>query len=575
MEEEASGDPVVRVVELLNLREYTEVKTVLCDAAPNIIFTHGWDLVLPIVSAMEQEIAEKSEVNFSLCKDLLGVLVARSNPREVSVSLLENIRLAKSDAVFCAIVKCFPTLLQNISGEKAKLLEWVLDCLYGHVKQLLRALSKNPGKRQASDDCSDEEDGSVGCRLSAVAGFFTALNDQVLKKEPRTAEYGENAVVLRCLMMFLGQIAVLDLRSRAGTTVTRDARLSADELVSNISKRFGDLMKLSISKNAAWEGHEKKIAGEDGDRDVPEPMSPACRAVLAWMVLAEGVEPDSVPCVYSSRYMFEQNLQNITFLLSHSSDHAVAKGVALCSNLVSRLCLEEYCSSDLDNSDLTGLPCHLGRAMVYCSLNEVRKGALTALVAYMKCFQCEARHTLYCRMLQVEKHSGLRGFVVDLYRQDLYATLKVGIRDDPHMGANLESFLEIATSDLLSQEKVNILDYSDCVLAVLNLVWYFTSAMSRQGQIFGTTNPSVFAVARAYTEKVRKCVDHTRAYYTAELEDNKKTAKGGAKQRKDSLFPSLPPEQEAEFLKTALTRLDLIESVLVLAEDGVAQWANK
>lgn len=567
MEEEASGDPVVLVVELLNSRKYSEVKTVLCDSAPNIIFAHGWDLVLPIVSAMEQEIAEKSDVNFSLCKDLLGVIVSRSNPREVSVSLLENIRLVKSDAVFCAIVKCFPTLLQNISGEKARLLEWYLDCLYNHVKKLC-SVSEKSREQNASDGCNEEEDGRIGCRLSAVAGFFTALSDQARNREPRTAE---NAVVLRRLMMFLGQVVVLDLRNRDGTTIPRDCRLSAEELVRNISKHFGDLIKLSISKKAAWERRETRFAGED----VPEPVSPACRAVLSWLALAENVEPDGVPCVYSSRYMFEQNLENITFLLSHSSEHAVAKGVALCLNLVCRLSCEEYCSSDLDNSDLTNLPCHLGRAMVYCSLDEARKAALSALVAYMKRFQCEARHTLYCRMLLVETHSGLRGFVVDLYRQDLHATLKVGIRDGPLMGTNFESFLEIAASDMLSKEKINILDYSDGVLAVLNLVRYFTSAMLHQGQACETTNLSVCAVARAYTESVKKCVDHTRAYYAAELEENKKTAKGGIKHREDSLFPTLPPEQEADFLKTAMTRLDLIESVLVLAEESVALWAKE
>lgn len=570
MEEEASGDPVVRAVELLNSRKYNEVKTVLCDSAPNIIFAHGWDLVLPIVSAMEQEIAENSDVNFSFCKDLLEVIVSRSNPREVCVSLLEHIQLVKSDAVFCALVQCFPRLLQNISGGKVKLLEWVLDCLYGHVKRLSCSTPENSGKQQASDDCSEEEDGSVGCRLSAVASLFTSLNEQVLK--PRTADCAENAVVLRGLMMFLGQIAGLDLRSRAGPP--SDARLAAEGFVRSISEHFGDLIKLSVSRTAAWECTEGAFAGEDAERDVPEPVSPACRAVLSWLALVENVEPDGVPCVYSSRYMFEQNLENITVLLSHTSEHAVAKGVALCANLVARLSREEYCCGDLDNSYLAATPCHLARAMGYCNLSEVRKGALNTLVAYIKCFECEARHTLYCRMLLAEKHSGLRGFVVDLYRQDLHTTLRTNIRDGPLAGTNFGDFLDIAASDVLSQEKINILDYSDCVLAVLNLVRYFTSAMWHQGQICETINQSVCAVARAYTEKVKKCLDETRAYYTAELENNKRTTNGGVVQRKDSLFPSLPREEEAEFLKTALTRLDLIESVLVLTEESVALWAN-
>ncbi|XP_077503367.1 glomulin [Amblyomma americanum] len=577
MEEMDCVDPIARAVEFLNSQKYNEAKAFLSEVAPDVIFTHGWDLVLPVLTAMEKEIDAKCDVNVCLCKELLEVIGSRGKPKEVLISLLEHLQLVKSSAGLHAVLQCFQKLLQGPLGNKLKFLDMILDSLYIHLKRLSASVAKNSGE-QTSDDVSTEtpESQNLGCCLNAMADFFSEVTRGCdLQKESRLVEdpRTENELFLKYLMLFLGEVGVLDLQRHPDTS-PNFAHLSAERLVSHISSRSTDLIKLCISGEETRQCKEKSSDAEDTEKDLPEPVSPICRAVLAWSIFVENFEQDNVPCVYASRYVFEYNLQNIMILLTHSSGHVVVKGVALCANMVSRLNHGEFSSLDLDNSNLMSLLRCLGKVMIYSCSSKARKAALSVLVDYIKCFKYEARYILYCRMLQVEKHAGLHGLLIDLYRQDMHATLKRSNQDDTFLGVNFVEFLKIVVSNFSSQNLTDILDDSDSVLAVLNLLRYFAFVMPHQGQICAKATQSVCEIAENYTKQVKKSLDQTRIQYKAELEHSKEEVKSG-KNPKDSLFPSLPPEQEADVLKTALTRLDLVESVLVLAVDSLGHCANQ
>lgn len=576
MEEIDCGDTIARAAEFLNSQKYNEAKAFLSEVAHDVIFAHGWDLVLPVLSAMEKEIDAKCNGNVRLCKELLDVIASRSNPKEVLISFLEHLQLVKSIAGFHAVLQCLQKLLRSPLGNKLRFLDMILGSLYGHLKRLSASVAKNSVER-AFDSVSmvTPEGHNLGYWLNALAEFlFEVSRDCDLQKKSQLVECPrtQNELFLRYLMLFLGEVTALDLQKQPDAFPSF-AQLSAKRLVDHISRLATDLIKLCISREETSQCKELSDA-EGTEKDLPEPTLPICRAVLAWLIFVENLQQDNVPCVYASRYIFENNLHNVTILLSHDSGHVVVKGVALFANMVSRLNHGELCCLDLDNSSLMSPLRCLARVMIYSCSYKARKAALGVFVDYIKCFKPEARYILYCRMLQVEEHAGLRGLLIDLYRQDMHATLKTNIQDDTFLGVNLVEFLKIVVSNFSSQNLTDILDDSDSVLAVLNLVRYFASVMSHQRQICAKEKQSVCKIAENYTEQVKKSLDQTRIQYEAELEHCKEEVKGG-KNPEDSLLPSLPPEQEAEALKTALVRLDLIESVLVLASDSLGHCANQ
>ncbi|KAM7284873.1 glomulin, partial [Ixodes scapularis] len=508
---------------------YADTKAYLCGDVPgSSIFSHGWDLVLPAVTALEKESDAGSNEGVALCEDVLREVVRRGNPKEVMVSLLEHLALVKSSGGFELVLECFQELLRKLPGNKVKFLEWGLESFYGYVARLPNPENHNLEDEEVALLDADPAVRKISRSLEAMTTLLAScVNSAARGGQATTPGCGqatvEQQLLLKYSIKFLGRVSVLDITSHPNKAKSA-VRLCTEKLVNQITKLSKDLVVLCLHKVTELKDHE--LAHED-DKDEKEFVAPISRAVLAYLIFVECLEPDHVPLVYSSRYLFEENLKGILLLLSENYGVVVSKGVALSACLVSRLEFCQYCSLDLDNSDFTAL---------FLCLNKV------------------------------EKHAGLCGFLLDLFRKDLHESLVAVVPNNPFVGNNFVQLLKLVCK-LPEQEHTDLLDNSDCILAVLNLLRYFATVMQQHAQDNPTTCLSVCTIAEAYTEDVKKFLDLTRAHYKLELDRNKDRVKMSSRpanstslSKGDSLFPSLPPDQEAEVLKVALVRLDLLES---------------
>ncbi|EEC10038.1 hypothetical protein IscW_ISCW019437 [Ixodes scapularis] len=520
--EKNSGGFVSVATELLNSGMYADTKAYLCGDVPgSSIFSHGWDLVLPAVTALEKESDAGSNEGVALCEDVLREVVRRGNPKEVMVSLLEHLALVKSSGGFELVLECFQELLRKLPGNKVKFLEWGLESFYGYVARLPNPENHNLEDEEVALLDADPAVRKISRSLEAMTTLLAScVNSAARGGQATTPGCGqatvEQQLLLKYSIKFLGRVSVLDITSHPNKAKSA-VRLCTEKLVNQITKLSKDLVVLCLHKVTELKDHE--LAHED-DKDEKEFVAPISRAVLAYLIFVECLEPDHVPLVYSSRYLFEENLKGILLLLSENYGVVVSKGVALSACLVSRLEFCQYCSLDLDNSDFTALFLCLNKVMIGCPLRAVREGAQKVVVDFFQCFDSAARCALYCRF--------------------------------------------------------------DCILAVLNLLRYFATVMQQHAQDNPTTCLSVCTIAEAYTEDVKKFLDLTRAHYKLELDRNKDRVKMSSRpanstslSKGDSLFPSLPPDQEAEVLKVALVRLDLLESVLVLAQEKIGAYSAK
>lgn len=581
--EKNSGGFVSVATELLNSGMYADTKAYLCGDVPgSSIFSHGWDLVLPAVTALEKESDAGSNEGVALCEDVLREVVRRGNPKEVMVSLLEHLALVKSSGGFELVLECFQELLRKLPGNKVKFLEWGLESFYGYVARLPNPENHNLEDEEVALLDADPAVRKISRSLEAMTTLLAScVNSAARGGQATTPGCGqatvEQQLLLKYSIKFLGRVSVLDITSHPNKAKSA-VRLCTEKLVNQITKLSKDLVVLCLHKVTELKDHE--LAHED-DKDEKEFVAPISRAVLAYLIFVECLEPDHVPLVYSSRYLFEENLKGILLLLSENYGVVVSKGVALSACLVSRLEFCQYCSLDLDNSDFTVLFLCLNKVMIGCPLRAVREGAQKVVVDFLQCFDSAARCALYCRLLQVEKHAGLCGFLLDLFRKDLHESLVAVVPNNPFVGNNFVQLLKLVCK-LPEQEHTDLLDNSDCILAVLNLLRYFATVMQQHAQDNPTTCLSVCTIAEAYTEDVKKFLDLTRAHYKLELDRNKDRVKMSSRpanstslSKGDSLFPSLPPDQEAEVLKVALVRLDLLESVLVLAQEKIGAYSAK
>lgn len=578
-----SVDVVSVIIEFLNCKKYAEAKAYLSGEIPSsIIFAHGWDLVLPIISALGRE--ERTAEDIALCEDLLKEIALRGNPKEVIVSLLEHLPLVNFSGGFAIVLRCFQEALTKIPRNRMKFLDWALATFYVYVTRLPdpenRDVQAEEERAMQGNNLAMEE---LSNCLRAVGTFLTGFVDTVLV-DGQSANHGierpnntTKRLLLRYALKFLGRAAVLDVTTKS-CEAAKNARSFVATMISHISKLSPNLLSLHSAQPAV----QSRSHGDNDEEDktTGEPFPPRGVAMLAYLIFVENMEHNHVPLVYSNQYIFESYLQGVLLLLSQNCALAVWKGVKLATNMVSRLEFDQYSCVDLDNTDLTALFVHLNKVMITSPMKVARESAQRVVNEYFNRFDPEARYVLYCRLLQVEKHAGLRGLLLDLLRKDFHESRARQSKDNPFVGDNFVQLLKLACK-LPQLEQTDILDHSDCILAVLNLLRYF-AMVSQHVQDDIIVRESVCAIAEPYANEVKKRLDLTRAYYKAELEHNQNRSKEVASRasvtasctKSDSLFPSLPPEQEAHVLHSALIRLDLVESVLVLAQENLKAYSK-
>lgn len=181
---------------------------------------------------------------------------------------------------------------------------------------------------------------------------------------------------------------------------------------------------------------------------------------------------------------------------------------------------------------------------------------------------------LFALLSQPDQHPGVRGLVVGLYKDLVIQELNSTNSEEPiFTGTNLHRFLKKAVQRALPEhEETDLLENSDAILSVLNFIRYlllFEGKKERHSGIW-----SLISTVDLMIQTLRRSVDLTKAHYKLELKrllhDEKKKKVTSHEKFKlkilndnndDIINDDLPSEHEIEFIRFALSKLDLIESV--------------
>ncbi|XP_064467415.1 glomulin-like isoform X1 [Ornithodoros turicata] len=585
-------DSAVRsITDHLASRDFASARSVICDDQHRaLIYDCAWDLVLPALLALEEDKDCERSVNTDDGQCLFKEIINRGKPKEVLLSLVEHLSEVKSISVLATALEGVQSILLSMPTKKRHFLQWALPSIEKYLTSL-----PDPQNQPLEDDTqrvlldADPAVQMIVGSLKAVHSFLEPFIQEVSLARGSARDVQLDILEQRKqlqnhLLSLLGRCGVLHTYSPPEKPES-NSHACAESLVHAVAHLSSDLAALSFSdahkdcKNVPATCDKSSGDHFDEDEDSEDErvlhIAQICPATLAYLLYAEFLAPESVPCVYSQRYIFEKNLGNVIFLLSHAVYVVNYKGIALCDAIVARQSRGQYSSLDLDNSALTTLFRQLLKVMVTCPWKDVRERSVRVFCSYLKLFDAHARYSVYCCLLKREEHAGVRGFLVDRYRSDLHQWNRPPKEsENPFGGCNIVNFLRIVCV-LPEREETDLLNYSDCILAVLNLLRYI-ALTSLKPSSHDVVN-SVLRMAEVYGEQLKKGLDLSRAHYTLNLKQVEDKVAGELKDDSDSMLlgmglgalPNLPPEQEIEVMKSALARFDLMESVLVLAQDSL------
>ncbi|XP_072015112.1 glomulin-like [Amphiura filiformis] len=314
---------------------------------------------------------------------------------------------------------------------------------------------------------------------------------------------------------------------------------------------------------------DKDVAMEDEDEDEEDNKLPLLGlSCFAYLTIAEEIEAEMLPSVYSPQYLLKVNLVHLASMLSRMEDCAIWKGIELLSSLVAKLEPHTLSSSLLqDNGLYQELPQRLVVIMVRCPSTPVRQKAVRVLPRYISCYDWKGRYRLLRTLLKSTEHTGVCGLLIGKLKDYVHETLEMPKCNEWFTGSHLLELFPLMFTLPIGAE-TDLLEESDKVLAALNFLRYILLrdpvSDNRSGVWSGLDE-----VEKVYLSQLHTGLDLSRAHYVQRLKqliEDAKKSKGEPSSINVTVagqtLPKMPVQQQMQVLSSAQYTFDLIASVL-------------
>lgn len=550
----------------------------------------SWDIIPSVSKFLIQETVDNSPEVFDCCETLLREVAQKANPEEALFEFLEQAESLENDVKFLAMLKPLQTVLFQLPNRRRQSLEWCLNVIHSHVKSLSVPKSyRLEGKEQMLLDLDPDV-----CRITkiyrGIVPFYKPFVNEVSLRQ--TTEYKtslqRDLLVCFIIQLMSQPLAFLDLECHGKSSSA--IWFVAEELVTLLTCLVGDLMIfLEYAERREAEGRVKgknNFTTQSGDEDMvcTEDRIPVVSvAVLYYLILAEHMQLNEVPCVYAPLYIFQRCLYLIVCLMKYSEELVVHKGLLL-ANAVLAMLPEGSVPCDVLES-----PTHrefiesLSKVMIYCEVEDFRKSAVLVLRNYLFKFDTKGRYLLMSNLATAVNHAGILGYLTMLLKDMIMNALTSAVLPPYFRGKMLYDLISKYCS-LEHGAETDLVENVDQIISALNLI-RFVALRDRENRT-GMWDYVEF-LEKSLLQPLREGIKLSRAHYKLklqDLEDEKKVVRNdkGNSNKSDVIItvggqqlPNLPHENKVAVITSALNGFDLMESLLIRVNECIDSGRSK
>jgi len=550
----------------------------------------SWDIIPSVSKFLVQETVDNSPDVFDCCETLLGEVAQKANPEEALFEFLEQAESLENDVKFLAMLKPLQTVLFQLPNRRKQSLEWCLNMIHSHVKSLSVPKSyRLEGKERALLDLDPDV-----CRITkiymGIVPFYKPFVNEVSLRP--TAEYKKSLqrdlFVCSILHLLNQPLAFLDLESHGKSSSA--IWCVTEELLTLLTCLVGDVMIfLEYAEKREAEGRVKgknnfTTQSVDEDMLTTEDRIPVVSvAVLYYLILAEHIQLNKVPCVYSPLYIFQRCLYLIVLLMKYSEELVVNKGLLLANAVLAML------SEGSVPCDVLESPTHrefvesLSKVMIYCEVEDFRKSAVLVLRNYLFKFDAKGQYLLMSNLATAVNHAGILGYLTMLLKDMIINALNTAVMPPYFTGKVLYDLISKYCS-LEHGAETDLVENVDQIVSALNLI-RFLALRDRENRT-GMWDYVEF-LEKSLLQPVRLGLKLSRAHYKLKLQDleeEKKLARNdkGFINKSDVIItvggqqlPNLPHENKVAVITSALNAFDLMESLLIRVDECIDSGRSK
>lgn len=591
MERAADAESALKQIkECIKFKDSKGLKTVILEhkLKDQSVF---WEIASELTASLTEENLEQSEYFFETCQRCMNYIIENGNPKELLLAVLEQADCFKDDQKFKCIMESVQKILLKLPNKRHHSLDITLGTLSAHIEAIPKPkdhnLDHDERKLLEMDSSVMRATDVVLCYLEFLRPFV----EEVSVRNP-TVSFSKTSPQVQLLMKYLLKVLThplyyLDMTFQPKEQEEREksySRVCAERLMDLLTQLCPNLFALiedEIEKrtlrarlkerereekedeNEMEEDNDDNVKDWKEDKLIPE-KSLAC---LSYLVLAEGLGLDNMPCVYNHKFMLRFNLSFIKSFLEDPHSIVKLKGVLLLEKLMFVIPPMTFTHYELDNDYYKDILNLLISTMTHCQNKDIRKSCVPIYANFFGLFSFQGRHRLYETVFNTCKHSGVVGHTLSLYKEQVDSLLKQGVSSDNiFLGKNLIRIFKLV-SIIPDGETTDLLENSDRILSVLNFIRYLVlrdkPATNQTGfwDLFPKLDKDFFG-------PLRQAIILSKGHYNLDLEDVRKGNPLPTEHTEFSVnvggerLGGVSREQQLQVIESALNTFDMMDSIL-------------
>ena len=546
-----------RLVRALEDGDVVRVRDLL-EAEREAVSEASMELVSTLCSYLSPHTLQALPHLATCCQDSLVTVARAANPKEVLVSLLEQLDSFQSSEL---VVKILPSLAAVLARVKPSSMSvswsWALSTLATHL-----ATCPTPpdlGLEGAERLTLDQAEAAQQCAqlCAACLELAESLVSVVISSGQEPDNKHRRAVIISFLLSILSPLSTLSQHSETSQSdeqISPVTRYTADKLMKNVStvttNNWIDILHFPSPET-------RETFSETADLD------PVSLPTYIYFLLGEEMCQDKMPAIYTNIYLLRSSAVHIVTLLKQNNQIRVHKGLLLLQKLLTKFRPNSLTGDSGCDPSLLSLFPPLFSVIVYQEVEELRRLGFSCYSQLVRLFSLDARFSLYKYLLNTINHSGLLGWTITNLKDSIATNLTADVYIEDYAGTSLSELVS-PLFKLKHGAATDLLEVSDEVIATLNFVQFLLvrDKTNRTGILDWKDQLTV------WVGQMTEGLDMSIAHYQQKLrepQDEAGPAVGVSVGGRE--LPAMDSRQTREVLLSALTTFDIIQYNLGRVKD--------
>lgn len=549
-----------------------------------------WEVASELTASLTEENLEQSEYFFETCQRCMNYIIENGNPKELLLAVLEQADSFKDDQKFKCILESVQKILLKLPSKRHHSLDITLETLSAHIEAIPEPKDHNLDKEERK---LLEMDSSVLRATDVVLCYLEFLGpfvEEVSMKNPEVTFSRTNPQVqllIKYLMKLLAHpLYHLDMTFRPKEQEEKEksySRVCAERLIDHLAQlcpNFFAMIEEEETAKRSLKVDEMSDDGKDDEEEMEEDATDKVKnwkednliperslACLSYLVRAEGLGADNMPCVYSHKFTLRFHLPVIKAFLEDKHSVVKLKGVLLLEKLMFVIPPFSFKHHELDNDHYKEILNLLISTMTFCESKEIRKSCVPLYSAFFGMFTLQGRHRLYEIVFNTCKHSGVVGHTLSLYKEQVDVVLKKhGDYENLFLGKNLIRVFKLV-STIPDGATTDLLQNSDRILSVLNFIRYLILRDNPASNLTGFWDlyPTL---DKEFFDPLRQAIVLSKSHYNLDLGDVRKGLPLPTENTEFNVnvggetLGAVSREQQIQVIESALNTFDMMDSIL-------------